>query len=390
MIDTETLCQLLAPLGQEALAVAEAAEPDEADFLPIFQRLAQRFPDPLARAAVEQAILRRRARAKFSHADQMYFAREALEQATSEPLAQYRATRFHGFPYIFDLGCGIGGDTLALANVAPVIGIDKDRIRLMLLAANAQALDLQEKISLVQADLYDLGMWFPPRSCGFFDPARRTNERRLHSVNAYQPPIHIIHEWITSFEALAVKVSPAVDLEQIAEYDCEVEFVSWRGQLKEAILWFGALRGAARKATVLPGPHSLTGEAQPPLLLSSPMTYLYEPDPAVMRAGLVRCLGRQMNAHQIDPTIAFLTSNDFIRTVFARAFRVEEVIPFSLKRLRAALRSRDVGTVTLKKRGSGVDTDDLIRRLRLRGSREETVILTRTDGRMVALIVEPM
>jgi SAM-dependent methyltransferase len=390
MIDPETLCQLLAPRGQEALAIAEAAEPDEADFLLIFQRLAQRFPDPLARAAAEQAILRRRARAKFSHADQMYFTREALEQATSEPLAQYRATRFHGFQHIFDFGSGIGGDALALANVASVIGIDKDRIRLVLLAANAQALDLRERISLVQADLCNLGMWFPPRSCGFFDPARRTDERRLRSVNTYQPPIHIIHQWITSLEGLAVKVSPAVDLEQLVEYDCEVEFVSWRGQLKEAVMWFGALRGAPRKATILPGPYSLTGETQPPLPISSPLTYLYEPDPAVMRAGLVRCLGRQINAHQIDPTIAFLTSNHFIETVFARAFRVEEVIPFSLKRLRAALRSRDVGTVTLKKRGSGMDTEDLTRRLRLRGSREETVILTRTAGRLVAIIVEPM
>jgi SAM-dependent methyltransferase len=390
MIDPETLCQLLAPIGREALAIAEAAEPEEADFLPIFQQLTRRFPTPIARAAGEQAILRRRARAKFSHADQMYFTREALEQATSEPLAQYRATRLHGFEHIFDLGCGIGGDALALADVAPVVGIDKDRIRLMLLAANAQALDLQEKISLVQADLYHLGVKFPPRSCGFFDPSRRVDDRRLHSVNAYQPPILIIREWISSLEGLAVKISPAVDLEQIIGYDCEVEFVSWRGQLKEAVLWFGALRGAAKRATILPGPHSMTGEAQPSLPLSSPLTYLYEPDPAVIRAGLIRSLGKQMNAHQIDPTIAFLTSNDLKKTVFARAFRVEEVIPFSLKRLRATLRSRDVGSVTIKKRGSGVDTDDLIRRLRLHGSREETVILTRSDGRMVALIVEPM
>jgi hypothetical protein len=390
MIDPETLRQLLAPIGQEALAIAEAVEPDEADFLPIFQRLTRRFPTPIARAAVEQAILRRRARTKFSHADRMYFTREALEQATSEPLAQYRATRLHGFQHIFDLGCGIGGDTLALANVAPVIGIDIDRIRLVLLAANAQALGLQEAISLVQANLYDLGMRFPPRSCGFFDPARRVHDRRLHSVNAYQPPIRMVHEWTSSLEGLAVKVSPAVDLEQIAGYDCEVEFVSWRGQLKEAILWFGALRGANIKATILPGPHSMTGEAQPPLPLSSPLTYLYEPDPAVIRAGLIRNLGRRMNAHQIDPTIAFLTSDDLIKTVFARAFQIETVVPFSLKRLRTALRSRDVGSVTIKKRGSGVDTDDLIRRLRLNGSREETVILTRTNGRMVALIVEPM
>lgn len=237
---------------------------------------------------------------------------------------------------------------MALARVAPVIEIDNDRIRLQILAANARALDLRDNISLVQADLLNLGMRFPPGSGAFFDPARRVENRRLHSVNAYQPPIHIIRDWKTSLEGFAVKVNPAVDLERIAEYDCEVEFVSWRGRLKEAILWFGALNGATRRATVLPGPHSMTGETQPPLPPSSPMAYLYEPDPAVIRAGLVRNLGRQINAHQIDPTIAFLTSSDFAETVFARAFRVEMVMPFNLKRLRAALRSRDAGPVTVK------------------------------------------
>jgi len=102
MIDPETLRQLLGPLGQEALAVAEAAELSEDDFLLVFQWLARRFPATIARAAVERAILRRRARIKFSCADRMYFTREALEQATSEPLAQYRATRSYGFRYIFE------------------------------------------------------------------------------------------------------------------------------------------------------------------------------------------------------------------------------------------------------------------------------------------------
>ena len=57
MIDPETLCEFLAPLGQEAPAIAEVAEPKEADFLPIFERLPRRFTDLIARAAVEQSIL---------------------------------------------------------------------------------------------------------------------------------------------------------------------------------------------------------------------------------------------------------------------------------------------------------------------------------------------
>jgi hypothetical protein len=390
MIDPDTLRQLFSPLGQEALAAAVEIEPKEADFLPIFQRLARKYPSNIARAAVEQAILRRLAQAKFSTADRMYFTRESLEQATAEPIAQHRASRFINFDHLFDLGCGIGGDTLALARVAPVVGIDIDGTRLHLAAANAEALQLTDRISLVQADLTHHPLRFPKASGAFFDPARRLEGRRLRSVEAYQPPIHILREWEPSLEGLAVKVSPAVDLAELAGYDCEVEFVSWRGQLREAVLWFGGLMSARRRATVLPGSHSMHGERQPSLPVCPPKAYVYEPDPAVIRAGFVSNLGRQLNAHQIDPTIAFLTSMDHVVSHFARAFRVEAVIPFQLKRLRAELRSRDAGAVTIKKRGSAVDTADLIRRLRLRGSKEHTVILTRMQGRHIAMIVEPL
>jgi hypothetical protein len=59
-----------------------------------------------------------------------------------------------------------------------------------------------------------------------------------------------------------------------------------------------------------------------------------------------------------------------------------------VKRLRAALRSRNVGRLTVKKRGSAVEPDGLRRALRLSGTGEATVVLTRVAGGHVALIVE--
>jgi hypothetical protein len=117
---------------------------------------------------------------------------------------------------------------------------------------------------------------------------------------------------------------------------------------------------------------------------------LYDPDGAVVRAHLVAELADQLDATLLDPAIAYLTGDTAVATPFARAYRVDEVLPFSLKRLRAALRQRRVGRVTIKKRGSALLPEQLRRDLRLAGDNEATVVLTRIATRPYALLVEPM
>jgi len=318
----------------------------------------------------------------------MFFERAALEQASSEEVARHRASRFEGSSVVFDMACGLGGDALELAAKARVVAIDYDPVRLELLRANARALGSSAKIELVRGDLRRTCWRFPTRAAVFFDPSRRKAHRRLHNVRAYDPPLSLLEGWRPHVRGLAAKVSPAVDLAEVESLGCEVEFVSVRGMLKEAVLWFGEMRTADRRATILPGTYSMTGGDNPPPALGPLGRYLMEPDPAVLRAGLVRHLGRALGAWQVDPSLSYLASDQALATPFARCYRVLDVLPFSLKSLNAALRGMGVGSVTLKKRGSAVDTDALQRRLRLTGSAEATVILTRVRGKPLAVFVE--
>jgi len=122
--------------------------------------------------------------------------------------------------------------------------------------------------------------------------------------------------------------------------------------------------------------------------LSTPSTYLYEPDPAVIRAHVIGQLANQLGAAQIDREIAYLTAGRAIETPFARCWRVIEWLPWNLKRLRVRLRALDVGAVTVKKRGSPLDTDALARQLSGDGSRALVVVLTRVADQPAALICE--
>ena len=170
----------------------------------------------------------------------------------------------------------------------------------------------------------------------------------------------------------------------------EAEWVSVGGEVKEAALWFGPLATATRRATVLPAGATLVDSGLGPPPAGTPGDWLYEPDGAVIRAGLVgEVVAALPGGRLLDPTIAYVAADALVRTPYARAYRVTDVLPFSLARLRALLRSRGVGRVTVKKRGSAVDVEALRRDLRLSGPGEATVVLTRLAGAPTVLLCEP-
>lgn len=387
---------MLNPFGQEALQEACALDPREKDFLYRFQVLSRNYPPDLARAALETAILRGKAVTKFPFADRMYFTREALEQASSWDTSTYRACRYRSFETIIDLGCSIGSDSLALAESSLTFGVDIDPLRLAIARENSRALNLSNNVSFLQADLND-GLPFSPNfafTALFFDPSRRKDHNRVFSVCDYTPPLSIIKRWLSHFPALGVKISPAVKLNQLANYDAEIEFISLSGKLKEAVLWFGALKSTQRRATILPGLDTMESDLPESELLSKklplsvPRRYLYEPDPAVMRAGLVYQLGERLTAFQLDPDIAYLTADTLRSTPFARVWQVMDWFPFGLKRLRAYLRDKQVGRVTVKKRGSPLRLESFIRDLHLKGDNECFIFLTQCRGKPIVVISE--
>jgi hypothetical protein len=129
------------------------------------------------------------------------------------------------------------------------------------------------------------------------------------------------------------------------------------------------------------------GIPAPPL--REPRGYLYEPDPAIIRAGLLGELAERLNMemYRLEETIAYLTADRVIETPLARAWVIEDWMPFNLKKLRAYLRELNVGRVTVKKRGSPIMPEELIAKLKLSGKGEErVVVLTHVAGQPAILI----
>src|SRR5690606_30244505 len=166
-----------------------------------------------AGSALALTRLRRKAVDKFgADASRLFFTPDALEQASDPAVRAYRAAHAAG-QTVVDAACGIGADSLALAAAgADVLGLDTDAVRIAMAQLNAAALDLPARF-----DIADVRKGLPPSDFAFFDPARRDGEgRRLHDVERYQPPLSTIRGWTQ--RQIAVKLSPGVDLVQLAAY----------------------------------------------------------------------------------------------------------------------------------------------------------------------------
>ena len=385
-MDLPTFHELLAPAGQKALADAAALAPTEAGFLAGFQTLRRQHPPALAKAALEMVLLRARARAKFVDADRMYYTREALEQATGDVAARHRVRRFASFDVVADLCCGIGGDALALAASGLMVhAVESDPLRLAMAEANARSLGLEERIGFHLGDV--LVVPLPDIRAAFADPSRRTGARRHLDPEDYSPSLSALRARFAGDFPLAVKIAPGVAMSDVADLGAEVEFVSVAGELKECVLWFGELRSALRRATLLPSGTTLVANAVPQLpVVVQPGEYLFDPDPAVVRAGLAPQLAADLRVQPIDHTVTLFTSDQPIESPMVTVYRVEHSARFNFKALREHLRKHGVGRVTIIKRGSSIDSEELTAKLKLAGRDHRDIILTRAAGEQVMIV----
>ncbi|GMA22669.1 hypothetical protein GCM10025864_04280 [Luteimicrobium album] len=412
-MDLETVDLLTAPAGR---ALLEALPPyDEAQALALSAGLRERGIDPaLAAAALTQTRLRDKARAKLGpFADGMLFTPEGLEQATRLVVAARHAQRYlaAGVTRVADLTCGLGADALTFAGVGlRVLATDVDPATAALASHNLRAFPEAE---VRCADGLALDLPTEGVDGVYADPMRRTRTgTRVLDPSAYAPPLDAVWALRDVVPALGIKVGPGIAHAGLPD-DAETQWVSVDGDVVEAALWFGPLApdGPGRTALVLrstadgrvaarelrgPAP----GQDEPVPDVGPVGAYLYEPDGAVIRAGLVAQVAAGLSGRLLDPTIAYVTSDaepepasSGAGVPVATAYRVLDVMPFGLKRLKTYLRENGVGRVTIKKRGTAVTPEQLRRDLGLKntpGSAEATLVLTRVGGRQSVLVVEPV
>jgi hypothetical protein len=354
------------------------------------------FPKKVAEAMGELRALRTRAMHKFALGRDMYFTKAQLEQASSEPVAAYRASRFKqaGIDEVQDCCCSIGSDAIAMAKAGiKVHAADKDPIALLYATENAKLHGVDGDIDFREAEC---GEDPPGTGALFLDPARRRGSRRIMNPEDWSPVPATVRRLIEGREAACIKLSPAVDLDVLLELfptPDEIELISYRGEAKENVFWYGKLAsGTARRATILPDGESYAGEEQAAARTDELGGYLYDPDPALVRAGLLGRLAEEKNLWNLDPEIGYLSGDEAIEDPFLDGFRVLDAESLDPRKMRALLRKHEVGRLVIRKRGIAERPQTLEQRFlpKSYGDRTLTLVATRIGDRHVGILAEPL
>jgi SAM-dependent methyltransferase len=373
---------LLGPQGRDLLERLDRMAVTPATALRAGSALRAEYPAGLVADALAQHELRIRARSKFERAGSMFFTRPGLEQASSEVVAQYRARRYAHLHQVADLCCGIGGDLIALAAHHQVLAVDTDPLHLRIAQANAGVYGVAGNVRAACADVREVSL--ARADAAFIDPARRSAGRRMRPGDS-EPSLPWCVALADRVRHVGIKAAPGLAHGEVPA-GWELEFIAIRRDLKEAVAWSPAMATVARRATILPEGHTLVPAPGLPVPVRAPGEFLCDPSPAVTRAGLVEELARDLGAWKIDERIAFLSSDTPLRTPFGRGLRVIDSSPWNQKRLPTKLRDLDIGVVDIRRRGLAGDVGQLLRRLKLTGSRRATVVMTRVEDRPWGLI----
>lgn len=446
---------LLSPEGWELLNSLPPYA--EAGSMALNQKLRKQGHSPeLVAAALTQSSLRAEAAAKFGDfAEKMLFTRDGLQQATRLPVAARHAQRFReaGLSHAADLGCGLGGDTMALASLGlKVVAVEADETTAAAATMNLLAFPEADVLHTTAEEFVEQHGPLPEGWGLWLDPARRDAGRghsgsgaasRVWDPEAFSPPLSFVTALAQTGIPMGVKLGPGIPHELIPE-GCEAEWVSDDGDVVEVVLWFNALARQlsgedddgepstiARAATVLhsdeegrraveltsaSGWHTAAGTPRAPdagpdpetdgvtsaARLPTPGEVLYEPDGAVIRAGLVQDCAAAFGGELLDEHIAYFAAAEPYAgelAPLARGYRVEQVMDFNVKTLKRWAQEEGVTSVEIKKRGVDIVPEQL--RQQILGGKKpgkkgkgpkvhRTLVLVRIGQERIAALVQPL
>lgn len=338
---------------------------------------------------LEQIELRAKAREKFTRAEDIFFTRRGLEQATDEPLASYKAQRFAAHSEVADLCCGIGGDAMALSQDHSAHLLDRDEVSLLLAAANVQRSGgIIGKTTAADVDsghVAEVSAWH-------IDPDRRSSGRRTSRVELGAPGVETIDILRSVCVDAAIKLAPAADVPQHWPKDCQREWIETRGECRQQVTWFGRLaeEPGISTATVI----DAQGEAcsysgQPDKVLSfagQVSAYLFDPSPSLMAAGLAGSLAEALELVALAPQSMYFTGERALEHPYLQTFAVEQVLPLDVRKLRSWFQARGVGRLEIKKRGVDIMPESLREKLALAGDEAATLIVTKVRDQARAIV----
>jgi len=342
----------------------------QSDPLKLGTALRRRFASDQARELTLLHALRQKAKAKFEHASRMFFTSIGYEQSTSQAIASYKADRFRGHKTV-DVCCGIGGDATWLAQTSSELCI-VDRSARCVTFANANIAVHGQHVIPVVDDMRSVN--FDKFDAWHVDPDRRADGQRRSAPEACEPPLDELMRLQKSVPCGAIKLAPAADVQELLKQGAELEWIGCEYECRQLVAWFGDLarHPGKRTATWIDGKQHECGRAFARLVETQAArwerhegtpTYVYEPRPSVLAAGLGMSLAEKHALQLLSNESSLLTSEVPSESMLFRRFRVIEAMNYRQPMLEQALAKRQLRVTEVKARGLDMEPESVLRQL---------------------------
>jgi hypothetical protein len=277
--------------------------------------------------------------------------------STPADAAKYRAERLK-CNCIAEIGAGIGGQTIALAETCKkVIAVESNAEMFEILKKNLEILNIKNVEPILgdalSAPVIDKIKKAKPEIV-FCDTERPEKGKR--SIEDLKPDIwKLIEKYSDITDKIALEVPPFTnDLNRLKE-SYEKEFISSFGELNRLTLYFNKLKKSERSVVSLPSKAKLEyrGEIKKAELAdtASIFSYLYTIDPAIPIAELMSELASELKykAQIIEQNKkVYLVSKEKLESSFIVAYKILDVTENNFEAILASLKKLDAKSVVIR------------------------------------------
>lgn len=306
--------------------------------------------------------------------DLLFPAHLSIEQCSSEAAARYKARLLAGVTFA-DLTGGLGIDTYYISQQFQHADYVERQAELCDLAKhNFDVLKAAVKVWNETAEEY-LNHCHP-KDCIFIDPARRDEQgRKTVSIADCTPNVAEIQELLLQkAEKVMIKLSPMLDINKALKelhHVKEVHVVAVANECKELdFVLERDWQGEANYFCV----NLLTNQPElcfpleeernaPCRFAESVSKYLYEPNPALMKAGCFKLLVERFGVLKLHKNSHLYTSEEWVEDFPGRIFVVEGWAPYN-KKLKQTLLA-DVEKASLAVRNFPLSVTELRKALKI-------------------------
>ena len=307
--------------------------------------MAKKYPDWDMAAIAQQVEGKQKAKKKihswFKIENILYPIRLSMEQCSSEQTAKYKASICHGKRFI-DITGGLGVDTYFISKSFKEgfhCEINED---LQYIAQHNFKTLGSDIISLNQNGLNYLQTVQEKFDLIYIDPARRNeNNKKVIKLSDYTP--NLLGNLNLLFEkgkVILVKTAPLLDIKQVLNelsYVKEIHIVSLKNECKEILYTLDKEYNGEIKIYCVnidkskyEFTYSKEKESAP---LSEPLSYLYEPNTSILKAGAFNSIANDFKLRKLHPNSHLYTSHNLIEGFPGRTFKIGAVCKYNKKDL---------------------------------------------------------